>query len=69
MNANALQGKLQKLEGLLDRQGRISDDQQLAITKLREQVRRLSGDKQQLEAENQRLTVQVNHLMNKLGSK
>ena len=68
MNSKELQGKLRKLESLLDQQGKNGDADQSAVIRLRRQVRRLKGDKQKLEAENQGLSRQLKHLMNKLGS-
>jgi hypothetical protein len=68
MNSQELQGKLRKLESLLNQQGKIGEADRSAIARLRRQVRQLTGDKQILEAENQRLSHQLNRLMNKLGS-
>jgi hypothetical protein len=66
MNSKELQGKLLKLEGLLNQQREIGDAERSAVVKLLRQVRRLKGHKQKLEAENQELSRQLNKL-NKLG--
>jgi len=68
MNSKELQGKLRKLESLLNQHEKIGGADRSAIARLRRQVRQLTGDKQILEAENQRLSHQLNYLMNKLGS-
>lgn len=67
MNSQELQGKLLKLEGLLNQSREIGDAERSAVTRLRRRVRQLKGDKQKLEAENQELSRQLNHLINKLG--
>lgn len=68
MNSQELQGKLRKLESLLNQQGKIGGAERSAVIRLLGQVRQLKGDKQKLEAENQRLSHQLNRLINKLGS-
>ena len=69
MDANELQAKLRKLERLMDQQRATSDVQDLDVVNLRAQVRRLTSDKQELEAERQRLSSQLNRLTKKPGSK
>ncbi len=69
MDANELQAKLRKLQRLMDQQRATSDVQDLDVVNLRAQVRQLMSDKQELEAERQKLSSQLNRLTKKPGSK
>ena len=69
MDAKELQAKLLQLRKLMNQQRAISDIQGLDVVKLRARVRRLTSEKQVLEAERQRLSSELNRLTKKPGSK